>query len=244
MRYRFTGLRRESGQPVMGHVEAETDDKAYDILGDNDIIAEGLVADPEQTDDSRQPGLASAIDSALAASSHPVPFDSLRGQYAGKHVWVIDREKIKRQVVRTVDDVIQQSRQGAEDDTQTKNRLSKALEKLFGDNRNLTSPASADPPAKPSAPTPVNHEAMDIQLNRLADVVRELEHAVGAIRSATRWSGGGNAGRRAAPQRRVDAANDEVLREIFQANVELLRRLKAGPETDNGEQERSQQARS
>ena len=124
MRYRFTGLRRESGQPVMGHVEAETEDGAYDILGDNGIVVEGLAPDPERTDDSH---LASAIDDALAASSHTVPFDSLRGRYEGKRVWVIDREKIKTQVVQTVDEVIGQSQGRAEDATATHDRLTEAL---------------------------------------------------------------------------------------------------------------------
>lgn len=220
VRYRFTGLRREWGQPVMGHVEAESEDRAYDILGDNGIVAEGLAADPERTDDSHQPGLASAIDHALAASSHSVPFDSLRGRYEGKHVWVVDREKIKTRVLQTVDEVIRQSRRQAEDDTTTHDRLTDALERLFGDNRNLTTPLTA------------SQEAMEIQLNRLTDVVRELEHATGAIRSATRRSGGGDGGNggnggpgRAVPRRRLDAACDDALREIFQMNVQLRRRL-------------------
>ncbi len=235
MRYRFTGLRRESGQPVMGHVEAESDDKAYVILGDNGIVAEGLVADPEQTDDSRQPGLASAIDSALAASSHPVPFDSLRGQYAGKHVWVIDREKIKRRVLQTVDEVIRQSRTQTEDDTTTRDRLTEALERLFGDNRNLTSPVSA------------SQESLEIQLNRLAGVVHQLEHAVGAMHAATRWSAGGYAGGRvtglAPRKRRSNTANDDVLREIFQTNVELQRRLSGHADKDAEKPEPNSQAK-
>ncbi len=217
MRYRFAGLRRDSGQPVMGHVEAETEDRAYEILGDNNIVVEGLAPDPERTDDSRQPGLASAIDHALEASSHSIPFDSLQGKFAGKRVWVIDRDKIKARVLQTVDQVIRQSRLQTEDDTSTRDRLTEALERLFGDNRNLTSPVSA------------SQEALEVQLNRLAGVVHQLEHAVGAMHAATRWSGGGYAGGRAAGtahrQRRSDSANDDVLREIFQTNVELHRRL-------------------
>ena len=106
MRYRFAGLRRESGQAVMGHVEAETEDRAYDILGDNSIVVEGLAPDPERTDDSRQPGHASAIDHALSASSHSIPIDSLQGLFAGQRSWVIERDKIKTRVMHTVHEVI------------------------------------------------------------------------------------------------------------------------------------------
>ena len=230
MRYRFAGLRRESGQAVMGHVEAETEDRAYDILGDNSIVVEGLAPDPERTDDSRQPGLASAIDHALSASSHSIPFDSLQGRFAGKRVWVIDRDKIKTRVLQTVDEVIRQSRMQTEDDMGTRVRLTEALERLFGDNRNLTSPVSA------------SQEALEVQLNRLAGVVHQLEHAVGAMHAATRWSGGGYAGGRTAGgahlRRRSNPENDEVLREIFQANVELHRRLGGVADNDAQNQKR------
>ncbi len=224
MRYRFSGLRRDSGQPVIGHVEAETEDRAYEILGDNSIVVEGLAPDPERTDDSRQPGLASAIDHAVEASSHSIPFDSLQGRFAGKRVWVLDREKIKTRVLQTVDEVIRQSRVQTEDDTTTRDRLTAALERLFGDNRNLTSPVSA------------SQESLEIQLNRLAGVVHQLEHAVGAMHAATRWSAGGYAGGRvtglAPRKRRSDTANDDVLREIFQTNVELHRRLSGVADKD------------
>ncbi len=235
MRYRFAGLRRDSGQPVMGHVEADTEDRAYEILGDNNIVVEGLAPDPERTDDSRQPGLASAIDHALEASSHSIPFDSLQGKFAGKRVWVIDRDKIKTRVLQTVDQVIRQSRMQTEDDTTTRDRLTEALERLFGDNRNLTSPVSA------------SQEALEVQLNRLAGVVHQLEHAVGAMHSATRWSGGGFAGGRAAGPthrpRRSESANDDVLREIFQTNVELQRRLSGLADKDAEKPEHNSQAK-
>jgi hypothetical protein len=211
----------------MGNVDAESEDRAYEILGDNNIVVEGLSPDPERTDDSRQPGLASAIDDALAESSHRVPFDSLQGRFAGKRVWVIDRDKIKKRVLQTVDEVIRQSRANTEDDSATADRLTEALERLFGDNRNLTSPVSA------------NQESMEVQLNRLAGVVRQLEHAAGAMQTATRWAGSGYGGGRATGgahlQRLSNPEHDDVLREIFKTNVDLHRRLRG--EADGGAQE-------
>jgi len=220
----------------MGHVESDTEDRAYEILGDNGIVVEGLAPDPERTDDSRQPGLASAIDHALEASSHSIPFDSLQGKFAGKRVWVIDREKIKARVMQTVDEVIRQSRSQTEDDTTTRVRLTEALERLFGDNRNLTSPVSA------------SQEAMEVQLNRLEDVVHQLEHAVGAMHAATRWSargygGGGAVTGGAQRQRRTDPENDDVLREIFQSNVELHRRLSGAADKNAGKPKRKRRAK-
>ena len=47
MRYRFRGLVRETGQPVEGHVEAATEEEAYNVLGENGFVTEAVRADPK-----------------------------------------------------------------------------------------------------------------------------------------------------------------------------------------------------
>ena len=132
MRYRFDGLRRDSGEPLRGHVEAETEDHAYNVLGENGIVVEMLHADPEWVDDSQQPGIASAIDHALDASSTQIPFDSLKDRFGGKSVWVVDREKIKKRVVQTVDEVVRKNQLQPSNDASTRDQMEKALEVVPG----------------------------------------------------------------------------------------------------------------
>ncbi len=213
MRYRFDGLRRDSGEPLRGHVEAESEDHAYDILGENGIVVEMLHPDPEWVDDSQQPGIASAIDHALDASSTQIPFDSLKDRFGGKTVWVVDREKIKRRVLQTVDEVVRKGQLQAASDSSTRDQITEALERLFRDNRNLTSPISA------------TQESFEVQINRLVVVVHQLEHAVGAIRTALRSATPGTAPRSPVHRRQRDDTVDAVLRTIFQSNVELRRQM-------------------
>ena len=101
-------------------------------------------------------------------------------------------------------------------DTSTRDQITEALERLFGDNRNLTSPISE------------TQEAFEVQITRLAVVVHELEHAVGAIRAALRGATVGTAPRAPVHRRERDDAVDTVLRTIFQTNVELRRRMSDG----------------
>lgn len=214
MRYRFDGLKRESGQPVKGHVEARSQEHAYGVLGDHGIVVEDLAADPQPGDDS-QVGLSGAIDRALDASSKQIRFDDLTRRYQGKRVWVINREKIKRQVVQTVDEAVRQSQRQSEDSDATRDRITEALENLFGDTRNITSPVST------------SGENMAAQVDRLTIVVSELERAVGTIQGAVRFPG--SAGPRAIAARRVDRASDKVLAKIFNHNMELRKRLSGAP---------------
>ena len=50
-----------------------------------------------------------ALDGALDGASSQVDFDALTDRYKGKKVWVIDRDKIRRNVARVADQAIAQS---------------------------------------------------------------------------------------------------------------------------------------
>ncbi len=213
MRYRYCGLKRDSGELVRGHVEAESEAQAFDVLGDHGVVVESLQIDPEPIDDSlTQPDIANAIDHALDASSRQVRFDKLTRRYRGKRVWVIDREKIKRRVMKAVDNAVRQSQKEADGDAATRDRIAEALESVLGDNQNLTSPFSA------------KQESLEEQIQRLTRVVHELESTFGSIRVASRRSTWSDGPRR--PQsRQADNPHDAVLMDIFRYNVDLRRRL-------------------
>src|SRR5687768_7867963 len=153
VRYRFKGFVRETGKPVEGHVQAAQEGEAYDILAENGIVTESMRPDPRPSDvypnellphqtAAAAAPLAEAIDSALDTSSSQVPFDSLAQHYKGKNVWVIDREKIRRYVAQVVDQTLQASMAESSASDETRKTVAEAIEKLFKDNRNITSPAS------------------------------------------------------------------------------------------------------
>ncbi len=213
MRYRYIGLKRDSGELVRGHVEAESEAQAYDVLGNHGVVVELLQIAREPIDDGlSQPDIANTIERALDASSRQVRFDKLMRRYRGKRVWVIDREKIKRRVMKAVDNAVRQSQKQADGDAATRDRIAEALESVFGDNQNLTRPVSA------------NQESLEEQIQRLTHVVRELESTFGSISVAARRSTWRDGPRR--PQsRQADNPCDAVLLDIFRYNVDLRRRL-------------------
>ena len=148
MRYLFRGLVRDTGRPVEGHVEANTDAEAYNALSQNGVVTESLVADPKPLNLSDElptaPQFADALDSAFDSSSSQVDFDALSDRYQGKKVWVIDRDKIRRRVAQVVDAALALSHLHDEGASQTRERVNSAIQAMFNDNRNLASERSAD----------------------------------------------------------------------------------------------------
>lgn len=148
MRYLFSGLMRDTGQPVEGHIESVDVDTAYDMLSGHGVVASSVIPDPkplnlhEELPDA--PELADALESALDSSSAQVDFDNLINQYQGKKVWVIDRDKIRRRVAQVVDTAFHLSQSTGESHEQTQQRIRTALHGLFSDNRNLASERNAN----------------------------------------------------------------------------------------------------
>ena len=219
MRYRFRGLRRSSGSAVEGHVHATCEEAAYNILADNGIVTEALTYDPEapgfETDRADAPHLAQAVDSAVDASGKQVAFDELAQRYKGKHVWVLDRDKIRRRVMQVVDQAILQGQDESESSEQTRERIAHVIEDMFQDNRNISTDASTN-----------SNAAMDVQLARLEGVVHEMEKTVRFLMQAIRSggvSGGGRGRRTVITQRSHDPEQDKVLLEIFETNLKLQR---------------------
>ena len=148
MRYLFRGMVRDSGRPVEGHVEAVTNDDAFNALSQNGVVTESLTPDPKPLNLNDElpsaPQFADALESAFDSSSSQVDFDALSDRYTGKKVWVIDRDKIRRRVAQVVDAALALSHLHDEGANQTRERVNSAIQAMFDDNRNLASERNAD----------------------------------------------------------------------------------------------------
>lgn len=212
---------RDTGKPVEGHVDASNGEVAFALMSGNGIVCESLREDPRrvssQADDqnaAQNAEVASQIDSALDVSSTDVNVDDLWKRYRGQRVRVIDREKIRNNVIAVMTKAIQQT--GGGNKNQTLERVEEALTKMFGDNKNLTSEVS---------PT---QTALEDQITRLNGVVLRLEKQLAQLTMAIRRGGYGGGG---APSGKLmkqvrDPKNDKVLLEIFETNLDLQREIK------------------
>lgn len=250
MRYLFSGFIRQTGKRVDGHVEACEREEAYETLGDNGIITESLTPDPKPLTRAPElpaaPQFADALDSALDSSSSQVAFDALAQRYRGKKVWVIDRDKIRRRVTQVVDEVLTSSQTKTEENDKTRERVMSALQGLFNDNGNIATERNADsvagmrmpggrggaPPEAESAGSVAlrTTDALEDQIGRLGDIVRQAEGMIAAMSVALRSAGRGGGGRRMVPARDLGSApQNEVLLEIFKSNLELRKAIEATP---------------
>lgn len=183
---------------------------------------------PPAADNSPMPGtpdVVNAIDSALNTSSSQIEFDALTEHFRGKKVWVIDRDKIKRNVARVVDQAISQSLANTENVAETRKSVADAIEKLFKDNRNLTSPQGSGAGA--------GNKNLDGQIERLSNVIKNFENSLASMQMAIRNLGSGGGGgfvprRNIGQQQGGPGLREEqnaVLMEIFKTNMDLLRNM-------------------
>ncbi len=260
MRYLFRGLIRETGRPVEGHVEAMVEEEAYEALASNGVVTESLIADPKplslNEELPKSPEFADALESAFDSSSSQVEFDKLAERYHGKKVWVIDRDKIRRRAAQVVDAALALGAQHGEANGKIRERVANAIQGLFSDNRNIASERNADsiagmrftdsmggdpgsvaPSPRPMAPAVASSAAsvaLESQIARMANLVRQAEAALAAVTAAARRSGSGGGG--GGPRRRSFAGPDRgeqqntVLLEIFKSNLKLVRGGEPGAE--------------
>ena len=244
MRYLFRGLMRETGRAVEGHVEASYPEEALKALSDNAIVTETLTPDPkplnlnEELPDS--PELANALDSAFDASSTQVDFDNLTERYRGKKVWVIDRDKIRRRVCQVVDQSMAASHAQGETAAQSRQRVQAAIQGMFADNRNIATERNADTihgaPGMGGAQqtaSPMAAGGLEEAINRLTQVVSQAERVMASMALAARnmgrgGGGGGGGGGRRRMRSQMERAQNDVLLEIFKANLELAKTVGRG----------------
>jgi hypothetical protein len=214
VRYRFRGFIRSTGQPVDGHVQADTEEMGYSALAEHGIVTESLTPDPEPLNLSAQhQPIASAIDSALDTAASQVPFDALTDRFKGKNVWVLDRDKIRSRVAQVVDQALSDVPAAGTDVTAIRASVADAINGLFKDNRNLTSQVSN------------NTLQMDQQIQRLGAFIRKAEGLLAqmtvAISRMGTGGGGGFAPRRYGSAPAMQQEQNKVLVEIFKENLRL-----------------------
>jgi hypothetical protein len=231
VRYRFRGLIRDTGKPAEGHVESDTEELAYQALSEHGIVCEALWADPKPLNLSplpeQTPGITNAVDSALDTSSTQVDFDALTERYRGKRVWVIDREKIRRNVAQVVDQVLAETMQQSDTATQTREAVAEAIAGLFKDNASITSPASQVAASTAAQDGGTASGALEEQIHRLAHLVSQAQNALGSLVSTADRIGRGGYGGGGGPRRYsvsssvAGSAQKAVLLEIFKDNLKL-----------------------
>ena len=207
------------------------------------------------------PELANALDSAFDSSSTQVAFDDLTERYRGKKVWVIDRDKIRRRVCQVVDQSMAQSHARGETAVQSRQRVQAAIQGMFSDNRNIASERNADsiagmpaiggngnaqgylpPPEQAPAQqyaAPASGGGLEEAINRLTQVVSQAERVMASMALAARnlgrgGGGGGSGGGRRRLRSAIDRAQNDVLLEIFKANLELAKTVSGGLASSNG----------
>ena len=169
------------------------------------------------------------VERALAAASQAVSFDAVAQRYRGKNVWVIDRDKIRRQVAVIVDQALREvesKQQKGYDGDQVRETVAAALKQLFKDNRNIASPQAPQQQAGVVGSSP----QLEAQIDRMEQFLSRAETVLTQLLvAAKRIAAGGYGGfapRRMGhiPKGGSDEQN-EVLLEIFKSNVKLRQTL-------------------
>jgi len=170
-----------------------------------------------------------ALEGALDGASSQIDFDALTERYRGKKVWVIDRDKIRRNVARVVDTAIAQSLTDEEGGSATRQRVADAINELFKDTRNLTSQHTA------------TNTNLEKQIGRLAGIIKQFEGSLASMQSAIRNIGSGG-GASFGPRRNRNQFSggqkeeqNAVLLEIFKSNLDLLRGMEEEMRAASGE---------
>ncbi len=206
------------------------------------LAASGRPASTDPADAAPPTELNSALNNALDAASSQVSFDALAEKYKGKRVWVVDREKIRYRVAKVVDGILAQSSL-EEENTEIRKRVSEAIQGLFGNDRNIATErtpetvaqmkAAQSAPAAPAQPG-FSNQALEEQIDRLAEVVSRAESVLGSIALAANrmarggGGGGGGGGRGRLIREVIDESQNEVLLEIFKSNLELRKNIADG----------------
>ncbi|HSH95216.1 MAG TPA: hypothetical protein VK968_13775 [Roseimicrobium sp.] len=214
VRYLFVGKNKQTGEPVDGHIDADSEAGVVKNLADQGIVATKVKLDPRQ---SKQEADLPATAPKAANAFVPRPAADRRDE---DKVVVMDRDKIRRNVAAALDHALAMSFARNDGPMQIRARVANAIHGLFKDYRNITSEA------------PVDHSgAMEEQLGKLQDVIARTEKML------TSWSkygpprgggGGGEGGGKRRSSKMKREGPDEVLREIFQANLQLMKSIEAG----------------
>ncbi|MHC5025647.1 MAG: hypothetical protein ACYTGR_02670 [Planctomycetota bacterium] len=207
MHYLFRGLRRGVGEPVTGRIIAPTEEAVHKVLESHAIIVDTL--GPEEAGGLFPP----MLEEALEEAGLRINFNQMARVHEGHGVWSLHHDKIRGRVMQLTREALgnDEARQPA------RRRIEEVLEILYGDKR----------PDAGSGEVAVHGQYADAEevraeIRRLMAAMNKLERELISIRSRS-------PAERSAPRRAAtssgprDRTQDDVLREIFQHNLELLK---------------------
>ena len=205
MYYLFRGLRRESGEPVIGRLFALSEQVVREVIEAHAIIADAV-------------GLEEAIglfpptlDAALCEAGLRVTFNQMARVHEGHGVWILEQERIRGRVMQLAREALGD----AEDRKPARRRIEQVLETLYGD----TTPGAAA--AAAGVGRFANADEVRAEMRRLMAAINKLERELISIKSRPLAD---RKPQRAATSRTPrDRTRDDVLREIFEHNLELMK---------------------
>ena len=153
----------------------------------------------------------STLQAALAEAGVRVRFDQMARVHEGRGVWILEHEKIRGRVMQLAREALG----SAEDRQPVRRRIEELLETLYGDSR----PGTADPGAGEGRFA--NADEVRAEMRRLMAAINKLERELISIRS--RPSADREPRRSGTKRAPRDRTRDDVLREIFEHNIELMK---------------------
>jgi hypothetical protein len=236
VRYLFRGLRQQTGEPVEGRVTAPTEEVARGVLRDDGIVADSLQPEPAADQGTAatvtESRFAQALDRALNDAGFCVNFDLGTGRYQGKSVCLLDQDKIRKRVMELVDEAAADNLGDDENRLDARRHIAQLLEQVLQNRR--------DPGSERSPQS----QALESQVDHIAQALVRIERAMASMSLAVRRPGPGQPQRTVGGQMAPDKTHDEVLVEVFQSNLELIRGLEepVSPPATEGEQAASRLA--
>ena len=134
MYYLFRGLRRGSGEPVIGRLFALNEKAVHEVLEAHAIIADTV--GPEEAGGLFPPTLEAALDEAGLR----ITFNQMAKVHEGHGVWILEQEKIRGRVMKLAREALGR----AEDRQPARRRIEQLLETFYGDWLPGTTAAGAD----------------------------------------------------------------------------------------------------
>lgn len=206
----FRGLRRGTGEPVAGRVIALNEDVARNVLSQHGIAVVSIMPESELPGDLAGAPFDEALEGVLKEAGVRVRFDQLPRWHEGRSIWVLDRDRVRDRVMKLAKEAIGH-------DISRRHllvRLEQLLETLF-EARHGAAPQPA-----------TDSHAIAAEVDRLAAALAKMEKAMALMSASARGEP-----RRSRPHRAARARNrtrDELLAEIFESNLELMRAI-GGP---------------
>ncbi len=205
MYYLFRGLRSESGEPVIGRLSALNEESVHEVLESHAIIADTV--GPEEAGGLFPPTLEAALDEAGLR----ITFNQMAKVHESHGVWILVQEKIHGRVMQLAREALGD----AEDRQPALRRIEQLLETLDSDMRPGTAAAGAGEGRY------ANADEVRAEMRRLMAAINKLERELISIRSRPPAD---REPRRSVTKRAPhDRTRDDVLREIFEHNLELMK---------------------